>query len=83
MPAIQPTGVTFQISNAKLYVPVITLSVNDNMTFLENIKQVFERTIFWSKYRSGILTQPKSNRLILLSFKTDNHPTRNNNPARN
>ena len=72
---MQPTGITFQIS--KLYVPVVTLSINDSMKFLENIKQVFERTTFWNKYRSGILTQPKSNRLILLSFKNgNNNPTR-------
>ena len=78
MPAIQPTGVTFQISKAKLYVPLVTLSINDNMKFLKNIKQVFERTIFWSKHRSGIITQPKSNILILLSFKNgNNNSTRN------
>ena len=27
--AIQTTGATFQINNAKLYVPVVTLSTND------------------------------------------------------
>ena len=36
--AIQTTGVTFQINNAKLYVPVVTLSINDNIKFLENTK---------------------------------------------
>ena len=36
--ARQTTGVTFQINNAKLYVPVITLSINDNIKLLENIK---------------------------------------------
>ena len=29
---------TFQINNAKLYVPVVILSVNYNIRFLENIK---------------------------------------------
>ena len=42
---IQITGATLQINNAKLYVPVGTLSVNDNIKFFENIKQVFKRTI--------------------------------------
>ena len=41
----QTTGATFQINNAKLYVPVVTLSINDNIKFLENIKQGFKRTI--------------------------------------
>ena len=33
---------TFQISDTKLYVSVVTLSINDNIKFLENIKQGFE-----------------------------------------
>ena len=54
------TGATFQINNAKLYVPVVTLSINDNINFSENIKQGFKRTISWGKYRSEITTQPKT-----------------------
>ena len=40
--AVMQTSATFQINNAKLYVPVVTFSVNDNVQFLENIKQEFE-----------------------------------------
>ena len=47
--AIQTTGAAFQINNAKPCVPVITLSVNDNIKFLENIKQGIKRTISWEK----------------------------------
>ena len=54
---------TLQIHNAKLYLPVVTLSINDNIKFLENIKQVFERTNYWKKYRSDITTQTKNNNL--------------------
>ena len=36
--AKQTTGVTFQINNAKVYAIVVTLSINDNIKFLENIK---------------------------------------------
>ena len=39
---------TFQINNAKLYVPVVTLSSDDNIRFLENIKLGFKKTISWS-----------------------------------
>ena len=63
--ARQKTGTTFQISNAKLYVPVVTFSLNDNIKFLENIKQGFKRMIFWNKYRSEI-TQPKNNNFLLI-----------------
>ena len=86
------TGATFQINNVKLHVPVVTLSINDNIEFLENIKQGYKRTISWDKNRSGITTQTKSNnldylidptfrninRLFVLSFKNGDHdPTRN------
>ena len=74
---------TFQINNDKLYAPVVTLSINDNIKFLENIKQGFKRIISWNKYRSEITTQLKINnldylidptfkiinRLFVLSFK--------------
>ena len=44
------------MNNAKLYIQVVTLSINDNIKFLENIKQGFKRTISWNKYRSEITT---------------------------
>ena len=59
------TGATFQINNAKLYALVVTLSINDNTKFLENIKPGFKRTISWNKYRSEIKTPPKNNNFIL------------------
>ena len=37
--AAQAAGGAYQINNAKLYVPVITLSITDFIRFLENIKQ--------------------------------------------
>ena len=46
----QTTSLMFQINNAKLFVPVFTLSINDNIKYLENIKQRFKRTISWHKY---------------------------------
>ena len=46
---IQTTRVTFQINGAKLYVPVVNLSINDNIKFLRNKKQGFKRTIYWNK----------------------------------
>ena len=55
MAAIQTTGGTFQINNAKLYVPVVTLSTNDNIKFLENVKQGFGRKYSLNKDRSANL----------------------------
>ena len=62
------TGVNFVISSTKLYVPGVTLSINDNIKFLENITQGFKRTISWNKRRSEITTQPKSNSLDYLDY---------------
>ena len=64
--ATQIIWTTFQINNARLYVSVDTLPINDNITFLENIKPRFKRTISWNKYRSEITTQPKNNNLYYL-----------------
>ena len=41
----ETTSATFQINNAKFYVPVVTLSVNGNIKYLENIKHGFRRAI--------------------------------------
>ena len=37
--------------------PVVTLSINDNIEFLENMKQGFQQTVSWNKYRSEITIQ--------------------------
>ena len=42
---IQTTGTTFQINNAKLYISVVTFSINDNIKFLKNTKQRFKQRI--------------------------------------
>ena len=58
MAATETTGAIFQINSAKRYV-LVFIHTNDNIKFLENIKQGFKRTISWDKYRSEITTQTK------------------------
>ena len=53
------TEANFVITSTKLYVPVVTFSINDNIKFLENIKQEFKQTISWNKHRSKITMQTK------------------------
>ena len=43
------------MNNVKRYVPVVTLSTNDN------IKHVLKRNTSWNKYRFEITAQPKNN----------------------
>ena len=42
----------FQITETKLYVPVVTLSTQDNAKLLQQLKSDFKRTINWNKYQS-------------------------------
>ena len=43
---------TFAITGTKLYVPVVTLSLEDNAKLLQQLKVDFNRTINWNKYQS-------------------------------
>lgn len=56
---------TIQVNNAKLHIPVVTLSINDYIKFLKNLKQGFKRTVSWNKCRSEIKTHPKKLHLRL------------------
>ena len=47
--AIATTGATLKTNNAGFYVLVVTFSINDNIKFLENIKQGLKRAISWNK----------------------------------
>ena len=40
----------FTITDTKLYVPVVTLSTQDNTKLLEQLKSGFKGTIIWNKY---------------------------------
>ena len=46
----------FVITEAKRYVPVVTLSTQDNTKLLQQLKSGFKRTINWNKYESSIKT---------------------------
>ena len=83
----------FAITETKLYVPVVTLSTQDNAKLLQQLKSGFRRTINWNKYQSD----PKSyaqnrylnhlvnpifqgvNRIFVLSFENKNDRTSHSN----
>ena len=56
-----PTNATFHITDTKLYVPVVTLSTENDKILLEQLRAVFKRTIKWNKYRSEITNQTQNN----------------------
>ena len=61
-----PTGLEFQIKDTKLYVQVVTLSKENDIKLLEQLKPRFKRTIKWNKYRSQVAIQNTNNNLNFL-----------------
>ena len=57
------TGATLAINDCKLYVPVVTLSKDDEIKLLTNLKSGFTREIIWNKYRSQMTTEAINNNL--------------------
>ena len=78
---------TFAITNTKLYVPVVTLSTQENTKFLQQLKSGFKRVTNRNKYLSkpDLLAQNQNlknlvetsfqgvNRLFFLAFENDDH----------
>ena len=63
---------TFEITDTKLYVPAVPLSIQDNSKLLQQLKSGFKRVINWNKYlsKSELLRQnPKLNHLFEPSFQ--------------
>ena len=62
----------FAITETKLYVPVLTLSIQDNAKLLQQLKSGFKRIINWNKYESSPKTYAQNrylNHLINPSFQ--------------
>ena len=80
---VAPTGLEFKITDTKLYVPVVTLSKENDTKLLQQLKTGFKRTIKCNKYKSQMIIQPQNsnlsylidptftsvNRLFVLSFQ--------------
>ena len=73
---INSTGAgAFAITDARLYVSVVTLSTQDNTRLLEQLNSGFKRVVNWNKCLSKpeLLAQnPNSNQLIEPSFQRIN-----------
>ena len=80
---------TFEITDTKLFVSVITLSQQDNDKLLQQLKSGFKRAVNWNKYLSKpeLLAQNSNlnhfvepcfqgvNRLFVLAFQNDTQRT--------
>ena len=90
-PGVQNQNATFAMTHTKLYVPIVTLSTQENTKFLQQLKSGFKRVINWNKYLSkpellaqnpnlNHLVEPSVqgvNRLFVLAFENDDDRTRN------
>ena len=47
---------TFKITKTELYIPVVTLTTEDNNKLSELLDTEFERTVYWNEYKSKIET---------------------------
>ena len=68
-------GATFARTKATLYVPVATLSTQNNAKLLQQLKPGFKRTINWNKYLSKpelLAINPNLNHLVEQSFQGGN-----------
>ena len=89
-PAINaPKNAIFQITDTKLYVPVVTLSTENDKRLLEKLRTGFKRTIKRNRDRPEMTNQTKNNdlnylidptftkvnRLFVLSFESENNRT--------
>ena len=79
----------FTITDTKLYVPVVTLSIQKNVKLLDQLKSGLKITINWKKYQSKVSIQARNqyldylidprfeglNTLFLLLFENNAHRT--------
>ena len=87
-----PENAIFQITDTKLYIPVVSLLKENDIKLLDQLKSGFKRTIKWNKYLSQMNIQPQNNnlnylidpiftfvnRLFILSFLRNNNADNRN-----
>ena len=57
---------SLQINDTKLYVPVVTLSNQENIKLLKKLESGFKRTISWNKYLAKTTNQERNRYLVCL-----------------
>ena len=93
--AVADNNPVFIINDTKLYVPVVTLSKEDNKDFIEQQNKDFQRSIYWNEYTTKeqeeaananafkyISLDPSFqgvNRLFVMAYDNDDNNNNNNN----
>ena len=84
----------FIINDTKLYVPVVTLSKEDNKDFIEQQNKDFQRSTYWNEYKTKEQNEDAANnvfkyinldpsfqgvnRLFVMAYFRGDNPDRNN-----
>ena len=63
--------VSFMITNTKLYVPVVTLSTEDNNNLTKQLNDGFKRTIYWNQYVSKPFPETPHKKTGITRFALD------------
>ena len=71
-----PSDLKFNITDCKLYIPVVTLQEKYDSELLEDLKNGFDIDFEWAKYRTQIINQPATNNLNFLIDPTFNNVNR-------
>ena len=45
---------TFQMTSTKMYVPIVTLSIKDNVNLTKQLNEGFKTSVYWNEYKSKI-----------------------------
>ena len=61
---------TFAITDTKLYVPVETISTQDNVKLLQQLKSGSKRIVNWNKYQSKVTIQAQNRYLVKSDIRT-------------
>ena len=54
-------NVSFKITEAKLFVPIVTLSTKDNANLTKQLNEGFKRSVYWNEHASKIETKELNN----------------------
>ena len=87
--AVANQGASFSITDTKTFLRRVTLSTQDNVKVLDQLKLVLKRIFNWNKYQSKAKVQAQNqyldylidpffqgvNRLFVLSFEDNAHQT--------
>ena len=94
----QDGAAVFIINDTKLYVPVVTLSKEDNKDFIEQQNKGFQRSIYWNEYKTKEINENANanvfkyinldpsfygvNRLFVMAYNRENVQPTRNGPRK-